>query len=251
MTFPMPFFSPTISAPPATDPYFANVVLLFGAEGTNGSTTFVDESPAAHSPFTVNGNAQIDTSMHAVTGSTSSLKLDNSGDSLTVPDSADWRLATSNSDPYTIEFFYAPHGNVGGGSWLLAQGDFGNWGWDIDHTQGAGATSAVSFNFSADGSTRQALNATGLTVALDTWHHVAVSHNASGKIRIHFDGTMVANSTPANSAIFNSTRILEIGSFLGTANANCWIDEIRITKGVCRYDTDSSISVPTAAFPRS
>ncbi|BCG94363.1 LamG domain-containing protein [Mesorhizobium sp. 131-2-1] len=234
-----------------SDPYFANVVLLLGFEGTNGATSTTDESPSAHSPITFGGNAQIDTSTAAVTSSTSCLVLDTSGDYVSIPDSIDWKLASSNSDQYTIEFWFNPHGNVGGGSWLFGHGDFGDWGWDIDHTQSSGATSALSFNYSSNGSSRTTHDFLNLTISLDTWHFVAISKNSSGKIRAWLDGTLLGSYTPADSSINNSTKALEIGRFIGVTNANSRLDEIRITKGVCRYDVDTSITVPTAAFPRS
>jgi hypothetical protein len=64
---------------------------------------------------------------------------------------------------------------------------------------------------------------------------------------------MRASSTPANSAIADDTQGLGIGAQNagGTVDMNGWLDEVRITKGVARYATDTSFSVPTAAFPRS
>ena len=33
------------------------------------------------------------------------------------------------------------------------------------------------------------------------WYHVAVDHDATGKVRVYIDGVMRASSTPTNSAI--------------------------------------------------
>ena len=62
---------------------------------------------------------------------------------------------------------------------------------------------------------------------------------------------MKGSGTPANSAMFNFNTPLTIGGRATTQYLNGWIDEVRITKGVARYASDSGYTVPTAAFPRS
>ena len=247
MTFPFPMFSPTVGAPPpATDPYFANVVLLLGFEGTDGATTTTDESPASHSPITFNGNAQIDTAQAAVS-STASCLFDGSGDYVSIPDSADWDLSDANSDQFTIEFWMMPHNNGGSVPFVIGQAPgSSNWGWYIDYN-----LQKCSFNYSSNGGGFTTVSPGAATMSIDAWHFIAVSKNSSGKIRLWLDGAFWGSATPADSSIFNSTGALEIGRSAGVAIYNGWLDEIRITKGICRYDTDGSITVPTAAFPRS
>jgi hypothetical protein len=71
-------------------------------------------------------------------------------------------------------------------------------------------------------------------------------------MRLYKDGVMLASATPPNSAIFNSPQVLGIGATSAGGGAlDGWIDELRITKGVARYASDSGYTVPTAAFPRS
>ena len=54
----------TVGTDPATigDPNFANVELLLHGDGTNGSTTFTDDSNSSRT-ITASGNAQIDTAI--------------------------------------------------------------------------------------------------------------------------------------------------------------------------------------------
>lgn len=84
------------------------------------------------------------------------------------------------------------------------------------------------------------------------WYHVAADKDATGKIRLYVDGVMLGSATPANSAIFNSTAGLGIGAQGANGNVDMagWLDEVRITKGVARYASDSGFTVPTAAYPR-
>lgn len=228
-----------------SDPYFANVVLLLGFEGSDGATSTTDESPSAHS-FTFNGNSQLDTAQAAF--GVSSCLFDGTGDYLSTPDHADWLLSSANSDTFTIEFWIRAHGNVSNQRVMGQAPAVGNWSWDINSSFSTG-TGDVSFRYTSNGSTATVL--TSASMSLDAWHYIAVSKNSAGKIRLWRDGTLDVSNTPANSAMFNSTGAFEIGRNFATANLNGWMDEIRITKGVCRYDTDGSITVPTAAFPRS
>lgn len=237
----------------ASDPYFSSVKLLLGFEGTNGATTTTDESPSPKT-VTFNGNAQISTATAAF-GSSSCL-FDGSGDYLSIADSADWDLSDANSDLFTIEFWFRPHANVSNQRLIGQASSTTNIGWYFNSTFSAtgGQHGQISFNYSPNGTNASVVSVGNViqAIALDTWHFVAVSKNASGKIRLWIDGALDSSATPADSSIFNSTAALEIGRLLGaTANLNGNMDEIRITKGVCRYDTDGSIPVPTAAFPRS
>ncbi|TIT84704.1 MAG: LamG domain-containing protein, partial [Mesorhizobium sp.] len=88
-------------------------------------------------------------------------------------------------------------------------------------------------------------------MSLDSWHAIAVDKDSSGKIRLYVDGSVFASATPADSTIFNSTGALEIGRALATAVYDGWIDELRITKGVARYASDSGYTPATSAFPRA
>ncbi len=50
---------------------------------------------------------------------------------------------------------------------------------------------------------------------------------------------------------FNSAGTLNIGMIGSSFGFDGWIDELRITKGVARYASDSGFAVPTSAYPRS
>ncbi len=77
--------------------------------GSNGSTTFVDNSPVTKS-FTVNGNSQISTAQSKF--GSSSLLLDGTGDYLSSPSNADYAFGTGD---FTIECWaYRSTGNDNG-----------------------------------------------------------------------------------------------------------------------------------------
>ncbi|MEE8272447.1 MAG: LamG-like jellyroll fold domain-containing protein, partial [Alphaproteobacteria bacterium] len=62
-----------------------------------------------------------------------------------------------------------------------------------------------------------------------TWYHLAVDRDESQTLRVYVDGNILINSA-VPAALHNSSADLKIG----TLHAG-WIDEVRITKGVARY----------------
>ncbi|MFM8759122.1 MAG: hypothetical protein ACKODS_06200, partial [Methylophilaceae bacterium] len=79
------------------------------------------------------------------------------------------------------------------------------------------------------------------------WNHVAFSRSGTS-LRAYLNGAKVGN-TATNSTNMTNTLVI---NFPATANFNsgvCYIDDLRITKGVGRYTTDSSFAVASASFP--
>ena len=82
------------------------------------------------------------------------------------------------------------------------------------------------------------------------FYHVAMTRDSSNKLRLFVDGTMLGSDTsftqnfPENDFYFaNFGRTGGSSRFL-----NGFLDEIRITKGIARYDSDSGFTAPTKAF---
>lgn len=217
----------------------ANVKLLMGFNGTNGSTGapgMTDESPTARGTATANSTAQISTAQFKF--GTSSLSVTGVSNScITFPDSADWDFALG---PFTIEGFFrfaaAPTNAL-----LVAQwpGGFAFWfeGGRIYFRPGLG-TDAVMYTWAP---------------TLNQWYHIAVDRDASLATRLYVDGVMVAKTTGYNANINGSSSVLMVGSLtpggFGTYNMNGYIDELRISN-VARYGSDVGFTVPTSPYPR-
>lgn len=231
-----------------SDPNFASVKLLMGFNGANGSTGspgMTDESSAAHGTASVTGGTAISTAQ-AMFGS-SSLGCNGSGGAL-YADSPDWRLSAANSDQFTIDMsvrFTSIATNIV----ILSQySSDGTYSWTIQ----IGASNTLVFGFSPNGTFASGVSVTGPTLATNTWYQIAVDKDATGKIRLYVGGTMVASATPANSSFFDSAQRLGIGvTDAGGGPLNGFVDELRITKGLARYASDSGYTVATSAFPRS
>ena len=227
---------------PATDPHFANVALLCGFEGSDGSTSFGDESSFGRALAGV-GNAQIDTSDFRF-GSSSAL-FDGTGDRISTPHASDLNLDSSD---FTIELFakFAGAGRMG----LLGKYAATTAGaaWMIERNT-SDALVARYYN----GSSEQ-LAATRAIPNDSSWHHLCFEKSA-GSYGVAVDGVFGAIQGGGGAPSVNAgTDALFIGARMqgGTtvSQMNGWIDEVRITIGVARYGL-TSFTPPTAAFPRS
>jgi hypothetical protein len=226
-----------------TDPNFASVKLLVGANGTNGSSTIPDESGAAHG----NGTAistTLDTSQFKF-GPSSILFTGALTQAVQWSSSSDWDLGSGN---FTIECWIRTTTVGATISYIVAR-------WNTTGTQAyvlfrSGDT--LRWNTSTTGSDNFSDITTGSVLSINTWYAVCIDFDGS-KYRIYLDGTMVGSfSTPRT--LFNPSNTISIGGSSAGSPSNSWvgwIDEVRLTKGVARYASDGGYTVPIAAFPRS
>jgi hypothetical protein len=216
------------------DPDFASVVLLMHFNGTDASTTFTEVKGKT---MTASGNAQIDTDQSKFGGASG--QFDGTGDFVSTGDSADWHFSTV---PFTVELFVRHTGKNDTTAYV------GQWqdGWYF-YTEGG------QLKFRARATNDDLLDIVySWTPTLGQWYHVCAERNSSNRMRLYVDGVMVANTnTVFNRDLQNSANGLTIGRIPGFSDYdfNGHIDEMRITKGVARYNSDSGFSVPTAPFP--
>lgn len=227
----------------ANDPHISSVKLLMGFEGVDGATASSDESPAAHGGASFQGNAQLDTAQFKF--GASSLLLDGVNDSINYADSADWDFG---SGQFTVEAWVRFNG-VGTDQCVMGQwrasGSLQSWMLYFH-----GASSVLGFAYSTTGANSTAVQASW-SPSTGTWYHIAADRDSGGTLRVYAHGTMIT-SAAANVTFFNPAITMKIGvRDDDSRDFNGWIDELRITKGVARYASDSGYTVPTAAFPRS
>lgn len=224
------------------DASWSNVKLLCGFEGINGATSFVDESPNART-LTAGGNAQISTAQKKF--GAASLLLDGTGDYVSAADSADWDFGAGQ---FTIEAFIRR--SAATANWcIMAQ-------WDNTLTNAAWAlyvsANNLYFTYYDTGPALHEIGPFAFTPTVGTWYHVAADRDAAGKFRIYVDGVMVTSFAGTSQIIKGSANELRLGALQGFSyDFPGNLDEVRITKGVARYASDSGYTVPTAAFPRS
>ena len=224
MTFLFPFLSPILSQ--IGDPYFASVLLLLHAEGTDGSTTFTDSSAYARVGTAADG-AKLTTAQSKF--GSSSIVLDGNGDYINFPASTDWALPGD----FTLELWYRPNGSVTKNDFVLC------------NTASSGFFVIVGasnlYLYYADGST--ILVSGAVTWTASAWHHIAVARSGS-TCKLFVNGAQVGSATVTTS--FGGGSIFRIGN-AATYSPNACIDEVRITKGVARYT--AAFTSPIAPFP--
>jgi len=221
------------------DPHFANVSLLLHMNGADGATSFADHSSYAHT-VTASGNAQIDTADSMFDGA--SALFDGVSDYLSIPTHAS---LTGISGEFTLEF------------WMKSS----NWTVDTTNRRVFSLKSNTnadglevnlnSFNVSKLIVTNNSTNILQSTSNLSgSWHHVAITRNASNRLDLWIDGVSEANTTA--STTFNAAANIRIGTWEGTpgqGDYHGWLDELRLTKGVCRYT--GTFTPAAAAFPNA
>jgi len=232
------------------DPYFSNVSLLLHGNGSNGSTLIVDSSP---SPKTVTavGNAQISTAQSRFGGG--SIAFDGSGDRLSLNSNTSFNLGTGD---FTIEAFvyetqrrqYAtlielgPHLQSTG---IVALTNGGN-----NLTGNVGTYSNIFYGVLPSAS-------------LNAWNFVAYQRK-NGVLTIFVNETASTSVSLANNLTTSgsSVTIGSIASGSSLYDFNGYIDELRVTKGVARYEVGTGVNagkivhagtnilaLPTAPFP--
>ena len=218
------------------DPHYSSVSLLLHADGTNGSTSFIDSSPSPKT-ITANGDAVISTSNPKF--GTGALYVSTTG-FLSTPN---LNTADFGSSNFTIELNFNKL-NTTTASYLIATGD----------GSAAATTGVLLYTVGAgivficySGSSSYFLN-TSTSFSANTYNHIAVTRNGI-LLSMWLNGVLVSSTTTIGTLAINSvTAPLTIGRS-GTTNFGGYIDEVRITKGVARYT--SNFTVPKAAFANS
>lgn len=215
------------------------VSLLLRMNGTNGSTSFTDESSYAH-PVTASGSAQVSTStVKFGTGALQGVGGISSTGYLSVPDHETLEFGSGN---FTIELF-VNFTSVASVQSLISKGYAGtaNMSWALFRDASRGTLQlTVSVDGSAD--TRKEVTWAPST---GVWYHVAVTRS-SGSLRFFVDGTQVEGTIASSETYFDGGGETRIG-WAVNYGLDGFIDEVRLTKGVARYT--SNFTPPAAEFP--
>jgi hypothetical protein len=176
------------------------------------------------------GNAQISTSVKKY--GTGSMYFDGTGDGLQAIGTPNTAFGTGD---FTVEFWIYLNANTGSFKKFVELG-----------------TSGSCFTIETQ-STNNVLNVTDLNntvfitsstaLSLTTWTHVAVTRSGTS-MKLFQNGTQVGSAT--NSTNFANSGNVYIGQSNSGQAVNCYMDDLRITKGFARYT--SNFTAPTEAF---
>ena len=199
-------------------------------------TNFADLSSYNHSPTeSFNGAQYVQTSVAQFGGSAF---FDNNDDYVTYPNHSSFLFGSSD---FTVEGFF-------NASSVGADGLLGIWGssnsgqrcWLISFSN-----SNLYAAFSIDGNSATSLNS-GVTVSTGQWYNFSFTRQGN-TFRLFVDGVLKATATNS-SALRNSSQNLTIGSNNQSTTSleyHGYLDDIRITKGLCLYT--QNYTVPTVA----
>jgi len=202
------------------DPNFSSVVLLCGFNGSNGSTTFVDEGPLGLT-LTAKGNAQISTSQSVFGGS--SLNIAGNG-AVGLPSNS----ALVLSGDFTLD----------------ARCRFNQSKKDMI----LGSRSGTNFQLARESGTQLSMyngssQTASFTSSTNTWYALRWARSGS-TVYFFADGTLLSTATLSGSFDFSGG---DVGWLFGNDSLNGFIDELRLTT-VCR--STASYTVDSAPFPR-
>jgi hypothetical protein len=225
------------------DSNYSSVSLLLHMDGSNGSTTFTDNSSNAFT-VTANGNAQVSTAQSKFGGASG--LLDGSGDFLSIPDDADFDFGSGN---FTIEMWVRFTSVPSSGQFvaLYSHRDASN-SINCISIWYSGTDSYFYASYSTDGTTQANAIFVTPSASAGTWIHLAMVRNGTS-LDMFTDGTKNTTVNIGSITLFNSTAVVRIGAANSTPAffLNGHIDEVRVTKGVARYT--SNFTPSAFAFP--
>lgn len=223
----------------------ANVVLQLRMNGTDGSTTFTDNSPTPKT-FTANGNARIRTANSKFGGAAG--YFDGVGDWIQTADNVAWDPGTGD---YTWQMWVCPddttpvavrrifgQGNSGGGDLPICFQQNTNGLWSVSIYNGAAYQGIIGPTSQASLSGR--------------WDHLLCS-KVGTTMRFFVNGYINPTSgtiTIGNAGqIFNDTNVLSFGRFGAYADQyyKGYVDDVQFVKGQALATAE--FLPPTAELP--
>jgi YVTN family beta-propeller protein len=195
------------------DQYINNVSLLLRGNGTS----IVDTSNYKNI-ITNSSNVQLNTSQ-CITG-TQSLYFDGSANQyLNFPYSEQFNFGSGD---FTIEAWFKFESFCAQGTSLLGQ-----W---IGISSYVGSNGELLFNY---GGSSYTILSPANTIKLGKWTHLAFTKN-DGLVKVYVNGYS-SGQAYLPGVIPVGTGDMFVGGYLGRASFKGYIDDLRVTKGICRY----------------
>jgi hypothetical protein len=219
--------------PTVRDPHFLNVSLLLHGNGTNGSTTITDSSPTPKT-ITRSGIAAISTEQAKFGGSSILLSTSNLQGYIGAND-----IPAFGPGNWTIEMWVYP-------TFINASGCLLDFRTAVNQAAPLIWYQSNKLAYYVNGSNR--IVGTNNAV-LNQWNHIAVC-KSNGITRQFVNGLQEGPSfTDTINYVLTAARPIfgAIYTLSSSTSVNCWMDEVRFTHGVGRYD--ANFTPPTAPFP--
>ena len=184
------------------------------------------------------GNAQVSTSVKKY--GTGSLAFDGTGDYLSTSPNRALNFGTGD---FTVEF------------WLYTTTTATKFVFSQCGTSAGRDGVVIGFNNSTsfywlfgDGSNWVFERTPSGTVSTNTWMHIAVVRN-SGTARYYVNGVQIDSIANTTNLSQQASNISYVGGNPDGFVLNGYMDDVRITTGLCRYPNGTTFTPPTVALP--
>ena len=222
----------------------SNAVLVLHCNGSDGSTNFTDSSLYGKLVTAMSGAVVDGVNYKFATGS---YKGDGGGSYLSIPDSDDFYLGSSN---FTIDFWtkfdsFPASTNYFSfmSQWNTGQQNF------LYLLYNASGTYQLQLYYTIDGTNNLGPVSSTISVTTGSWYHVALVRSGSSVYQF-LNGTTAGSLYDIGTAnLFNSNRDLVVGALSGATivySLSGNLDEIRLSKGIARW-TDN-FTPPTSEY---
>lgn len=228
------------------DPDIGSVVCLFVGEDADGATVTTDILGGHVATAVTVGGATVEVQTVQSKFGTGSMYFDvNAGatdGSFVIPDSDDFELGSGS---FTFEC-HVRFQSLQNGYVVFSKRVFPNYSYAF--TVG-GTVTQMAMTGSTNGTNDVSVGAqsfSGGALSIDTWYHLAWVRDGTD-FYYFLDGVQVGSTQTYSSTLFNGTSQIEIGNEEnGNFNADFWLDNVRLTKGVARYT--AGFTPPTAPY---
>ena len=231
----------------AGDPYWSDVSALLHCNSMTGST-IPDETGKTWTAY----NAAAITVFQSMFGG-ASLSTPNAsgGNYVSTPSDADFSMGSGD---FTIELWarYTPNGN-GNKGLVVCDGVGATRGWLLFLQDVTGTLGAPAF-YAWVGGTPYGIDL-GTALTVDTWTNIVVVRDG-GTLRMYINGVQ-QGSTAISGTVNDAAQPCAIGTLWGSGIPfsgtyfNGFIDEVRVTKGVCRYPSGTTFTPQALEWPNS
>lgn len=208
----------------------AALVLHF--DGSNGATTTLDSS----------GNGVVVTAINGATISTAQSKFGGSSAKSSTSNNSRWETDDTGIrlvGQFTVQFWlYMP--SVASNKYPVATKNVSGTRFVWFYTQTSGMLNCYCLG--------NDITASGGAISANTWHHIAISRDASNVRYLFIDGVLIGSSVlSANQSVDTGWTFCGASpSIVGSANVECYVDDAVIVLGSCLYT--SGFTPPTAPW---
>ena len=212
---------------------------LLHADGTNNQTSTIDSSSSANTMYMI-GGAKIITA--AKMFGTGSFYFTGTTDYVTSPATTDFDVS---SNIWTLDVWVNSTNNNAGNHIIFYQPGAGTYSW----MNLLRITSNIQFNMSSTSNSWAPISGRQIgVISINSWNHIAIGRQGAS---LYYwlngvQGTGSPTNIGASTSFMSCSNTIKIGNGGGGQYWYGYIDELRFTKGLCRWT--NNFTPPTMSY---